>query len=373
MSSSDLTLFHGDEEQLTAIFNPDNASNKKVTWSSDDPDAVQVDDKGKITAVGIGNAKITVTTDEGPFTATCNVTVVPRPVEDLTISPTEIRYLGLGSMGITATVTPANATNTSVIWSSSNTSVVTVDAYGNLTAVAKGFATITAKLEGFVRTCEVEIVYTSRTIGDNLLVNPGFEKGPSSGDKPIPEWISIAHETDGSTKNETQEKWFIDNFGGAAVGAPAWSNTNFFTTGNGLPIAGILVDNAAARIPQCGGGIYQIVNLPNSLGGDYYISIKWAFRGMNAEQTGLNQKFVRIRSEDGTSAKYLDLELIPDVVAPNPTAATQMVSQPKVSTGIATIPAGVSKIRFQVDQLDPASPRAPIFAFDDLKFCPLSD
>lgn len=70
-----VTLQVGDTLRLAAIITPDNATNKKVTWSSSDTTKVKVDDTGKITAVAFGQATITVTTKDGNKTADCAVKV----------------------------------------------------------------------------------------------------------------------------------------------------------------------------------------------------------------------------------------------------------------------------------------------------------
>ena len=61
--------------QLLATINPDNATNKKVTWTSDNPKVANVNNKGTVYAYSKGTSIITVTTQDGGFTATCTVTV----------------------------------------------------------------------------------------------------------------------------------------------------------------------------------------------------------------------------------------------------------------------------------------------------------
>ena len=75
LDQTDLTLFTGQSEQLTATVTPDNATNKNVTWSSNDDTIATVDANGNVTAVAAGTATITVTTEDGSHTATCKVTV----------------------------------------------------------------------------------------------------------------------------------------------------------------------------------------------------------------------------------------------------------------------------------------------------------
>ncbi len=69
--------------QLEAVINPENPTDKTLTWESDNTSVAKVDKNGLITAVSVGEANITVTTNDGGFTATCKVTVVPR-VFDIT-------------------------------------------------------------------------------------------------------------------------------------------------------------------------------------------------------------------------------------------------------------------------------------------------
>lgn len=71
----ELTLTVGDTAKITATIEPGKASNKKVTWSSSTEDVATVDADGVVTAVAVGTATITVTTEDGLKTATCDVTV----------------------------------------------------------------------------------------------------------------------------------------------------------------------------------------------------------------------------------------------------------------------------------------------------------
>ena len=70
-----LSMTVGGRQQLTASILPENASNKNVSWTSDNPAAASVDSSGNITAVGAGSAVITVTTADGNRTDSCTVTV----------------------------------------------------------------------------------------------------------------------------------------------------------------------------------------------------------------------------------------------------------------------------------------------------------
>jgi LPXTG-motif cell wall-anchored protein len=75
LNKTSSSLVIGETDSLVATVNPSNANNKNVTWSSNDASVATVDSRGKVTAVGTGNAVITVTTEDGSKTATYNVIV----------------------------------------------------------------------------------------------------------------------------------------------------------------------------------------------------------------------------------------------------------------------------------------------------------
>ena len=79
LNKSAVTLEEGQNEKLTATVTPANATNKKVTWSSDKLEVAVVDQKGQVTAKAEGTAKITVTTEDGSKTASCTVNVTAKP------------------------------------------------------------------------------------------------------------------------------------------------------------------------------------------------------------------------------------------------------------------------------------------------------
>ena len=79
LDKSALTLEAGKSEQLAATVAPTNATNKKVSWSSDKPDIASVDASGKVTANKAGKAVITVTSEDGGKTASCTVKVTAKP------------------------------------------------------------------------------------------------------------------------------------------------------------------------------------------------------------------------------------------------------------------------------------------------------
>ena len=167
VSPTTLSINKGGTSTLTATVNPSNATNKTVSWSSNNTGVATVSTSGVVTTVATGTATITVTTQDGNKTATCAVTVVDVPVVAVTgvsVSPTTLSINKGGTSTLTATVSPGDATNKNVNWTSNNTGVATVSTSGVVTAVAAGTATITVTTVdgGKTATCAVTV-----TIGSN--------------------------------------------------------------------------------------------------------------------------------------------------------------------------------------------------------------
>lgn len=165
LNKSNITISKGSTETLTAIVYPANATNKSVTWSSNNPSVATVNSNGVVTAVGAGTAIITVRTVDGNQTATCSVAVTETnvPVASVSLNKSSVTITKGNTETLTATVYPVNATNKILSWVSSSTSVATVDSNGIVTAVGTGTATITviAASGGKSASCTVTVTDSS--------------------------------------------------------------------------------------------------------------------------------------------------------------------------------------------------------------------
>ena len=152
----------GEDLQLTATVAPADATNKNVSWESSDNTVATVTSAGLVTAAKAGSATITVTTEDGSFTATCSLTITNVDVTGVTLDKTSATiYVGAigNTVQLTPTIAPANATITTVTWSSDDEGVATVSSTGLVTAVAVGTATITVTTTdgSFTATCDVTV------------------------------------------------------------------------------------------------------------------------------------------------------------------------------------------------------------------------
>ena len=172
LSENYRTLYLGEEGfTLTATVSPSYATNPEVIWASSDEAVATVDQAGNVTAVAEGYADITVSAAEnGAISAVCSVTVqAPRTrVTGVSIEGASEQKMGLYStLQLTAVVTPADATDKGVTWTTSDKNIATVSRTGLVTALNLGEVTITAETKDGGHKASVKItVAATAALGD---------------------------------------------------------------------------------------------------------------------------------------------------------------------------------------------------------------
>ena len=160
LNYASVTLDVGGTKQFTATLTPATVSDTTVKWSSSNKNVVTVSSKGLIKAVGPGTATITCKSGDGAVSTTCKITVT-QPVTGITLDPASVNVKEGGLKAITATVLPANATDSKVHWLSSNPAIASVDADGIVYGHKPGTVTITAISNNnseITATCKVTVV-----------------------------------------------------------------------------------------------------------------------------------------------------------------------------------------------------------------------
>ena len=189
--------------KLEATILPDTTYvNDNIIWDSSNKNVVTVEN-GNLTLIGNGEARITVSTENG-LTATCDVTV-QTSITSIAVSSTSKKMEVNQTAQLTATVTPADATE-KVQWTSSNTDVATVNDTGLVTAKTSGTVTITVKNANGTKlvTCVVDVI-------DGYLLGRGYESVNGGGSGYI---------TKIDSKGEkVWEKWIGDNYSPDSKGA----------------------------------------------------------------------------------------------------------------------------------------------------------
>lgn len=133
----------GEGARLVPRILPANATDQRVSWSSEDPQVASVID-GTVLGVKEGTTTIRVATVDGQKTATCQVTVKPVQVERIVLSTSALSLIVGQEYTPEAIVLPEQAKDKSLKWNSSNVSVATVDQRGQVIAKGKGLAIINA-------------------------------------------------------------------------------------------------------------------------------------------------------------------------------------------------------------------------------------
>lgn len=173
LNFTQLTLEEGSENNLLVSILPKDTTDK-VTWSSSDTKVVKVSD-GKVTAVGPGDATITVKV--GEKSATCSITVTAKKVEVKGISISESLTLKQGdSVTLSVKFTPENATDQTIKWTTEDKKKATVDENGKVTAVAAGTVKITAtSANGKKAVCTVTVAESNVAVKEVKLEEEKLE------------------------------------------------------------------------------------------------------------------------------------------------------------------------------------------------------
>jgi uncharacterized protein YjdB len=204
----------GHTATLVPLITPADADNNNVTWASLDESVATVDASGVVTPIAAGITSITVTTVDGSYTASCTVTVGATPVSvdgiSLNYSTYELK-VGDSDLVLIPFITPADATNVNVNWTSDKNAVATVD-NGTVTAVGPGEATITATTVdgGFSDTCVIKVV----TPVSGITLDKGHIGNKDLGDAEVavgdPD-VNLTATIDPASADNKQVVWTTDN------------------------------------------------------------------------------------------------------------------------------------------------------------------
>jgi len=199
---------YGSTKNLIATITPNTATNKTVNWESSDPAKVSVSTGATTTIATLAGLLptdpgdpviITVTTDDGDFTETCEVTVTAYiEIDSITLSETTLDVMEGASGTLTATLDPPDATNQTINWTSSDDTKATVSATGSIVTVNGLIVTATpvtitatvTKHDGtttVTATCEVSVIPFDgvEAFGWDAAADPDFNDLPWQGEKTI--------------------------------------------------------------------------------------------------------------------------------------------------------------------------------------------
>ncbi|CAH1210747.1 hypothetical protein PAECIP111891_03574 [Paenibacillus allorhizoplanae] len=172
-----VTVGAGLTQELTATVFPKHATNQDLIWTSSNESIAKVISKDSLKAsvqgVSVGTATITVTTVDGKYSAQSSVTVENIPVVGVGLTPAAAEILMGTTQALTSTVTPTNATNQRVNWSSDNPTIASVNEAGVVTALQPGTAMITVTTVDGAHTASAVVTVRGISV---LTVSPNHSK-----------------------------------------------------------------------------------------------------------------------------------------------------------------------------------------------------
>lgn len=177
LSETEKEIQVGDNFTLTVTFEPSDATNKAVAWSSSDESVATVDN-GSVTGISMGEAAITIRSESGGITAVCEVSVLPVPVSGISFTDEAVSIAEGRTHHLSVIIEPENATDKSVVFASLSPETLTVNSAGVVTGVKAGSGSVSVQSSnGMTATIEVEVLsfitefVTGMTFGN--YSNPG--------------------------------------------------------------------------------------------------------------------------------------------------------------------------------------------------------
>lgn len=174
LNPTSLVISEGEISPITGVFTPSGVTDKSIIWTTSDSSVATVDSDGNVTAVSSGIATITAKTNNGGYTATCEVTVKPMELS-ISIDQSSLNLKLYNTASLSVSVTPSSASGQGIVWSSSNTYIAQVSQEGEVYGYNTGRAIITATIESTDQSvdCIVNVV-PNITIQQESIVDLGL-------------------------------------------------------------------------------------------------------------------------------------------------------------------------------------------------------
>ncbi len=187
ITTTSMELNKGATRTITLTKEPTDTTDTLI-YTSKNTNVATVSEIGRVQAINVGTTEIVIQSKESPSVrTTCLVTVV-QGVTGVVVSPKTATIEALKTVQLTATVTPEDATNKEVVWTSSNTTIATVDAKGLVKGIAPGTATITAKTASNQKIATSQVTVTKRPIEYKSAIENPIASATVSGSCAVKGW-----------------------------------------------------------------------------------------------------------------------------------------------------------------------------------------
>jgi len=264
--SGDTSLEQTKSGKLSALVLPADATDREVEWTSSDPSVVSIDKEGNIKAGELGTATITAKAGEKSTEVTVTITELIIHVTSVSLSgPSTLDKGRSGTMS--AAVSPANATYKNVTYTSSDSSVVSVDSAGRITALKKGSATITATADGKSASKSVKVIVpvTSisitgpSTVGEGSRARLVMSVSPSDASME-----NITYSSSNSSVVSVGSDGYIQgvNSGQAVITARADGVSGSITIRVNVPVTGVSIGRSSMSVYEGSSGTLSATVYP---------------------------------------------------------------------------------------------------------------
>jgi uncharacterized protein YjdB len=295
----------GNTQQLTATISPNNATNKNITWASSDDAIATVNASGLVTSIAAGVVTITVTTEDGSFTDTSTITVSYVAVSSITLSSNEVTLYTAGTfrtLTLTATISPENASNKTITWSSSNSGVASVSSVGLVTGLSVGSAIITATSnDNNSITATANITVLARTVTNVTIKTNTTKTTFSLGENIYSPSMVLTISYNDTTSEDVTSGYTLTGYNSKQLGTQTISITYPGFSGTS-PTYNIFVTNVGSATPTVASDLFISEYIEGS-SNNKAIEI---FNGTGAGVSLSNYK-LRVHANGGTSTTNIDL------------------------------------------------------------------
>lgn len=295
ISNETMTVRKGTEFWLNATALPANAMNKEIAWSSSDTRIATVDANGKVTTLEAGACVINATSRDSGVIARCILTVT-QPITGIYLNITERTIMKGDRFILVPTVTPSDADNKNVTFTSSDSTIASVDDNGIVTGQKGGVAIIVARTQerGLVASCQVtvqEFVSSVKITSEIENINIGDTRQITA--EVLPESATNR----GVTWNSSNKNVITVDANGriSAVGVGKADIYAYAADGSGLydyksvevvrPVASISVNPTSVSIPEGG---FASVTATVSPANATYLGVDWSSSDNNVATVDAN-------------------------------------------------------------------------------------
>ena len=253
INKHNLEMKVGDSETLIVTIEPENATNKDLIWFNSDESVISLTD-GVVTALKAGVCYVMITSVDGNKITSCDIVVTedtPEPVYNVTslsLFPNKKATIVAGGvLQVTATVLPENATDKSLVWTSSDETVATVDSLGKISALKAGLATITVTTNDGGKTASIEVSVFGIAVSSVVL-------DKTADTIPIGSSVQLTATVNPSYATDKTVKWTSSNEAVASV------DSTGKVYGIAVGVATIVVEANNGKTDTCVITVYRPVN-----------------------------------------------------------------------------------------------------------------